>query len=80
VKNVYREQVCLNGTKGSKKCSESENAKIADENIVYIEVSRAPSASNIVIQCGFMKSDTVTSGVGNLFKGAVNNPDYKSVE
>jgi hypothetical protein len=29
--NFYREQVCLNGIKCSKKGSESENAKIADE-------------------------------------------------
>jgi hypothetical protein len=29
VRNVCLEQVCLNGTEGSKKGSESENAKIA---------------------------------------------------
>jgi hypothetical protein len=32
VKNVYREQLCLDGVKGSKKGSESENAKIVGEN------------------------------------------------
>jgi hypothetical protein len=34
VKNAYREQVCLNGIKGSNKGSESENTKIkiAGEN------------------------------------------------
>jgi hypothetical protein len=31
-KNVYRDKVCLNGIKGSKKGSETENAKITDAN------------------------------------------------
>jgi hypothetical protein len=34
MKNVYREQVCFNGTKGSKRGSESGNAKIAGDNNV----------------------------------------------
>jgi hypothetical protein len=34
VKNVYLEQVCLNGIQGSKKGSVSENTKIAGENNV----------------------------------------------
>jgi hypothetical protein len=35
-KNVYRQQGCLNGTKGSKKDSESENAKIAGQKMLTV--------------------------------------------